>query len=203
MPRKARGSAVCALRRGGDLAGLVPCRDTPMTSTSPATASPSHSLLESIYDELKRMAHQRLRRNQPLTLLDTTALVHETWFRLSQRLGLLEQDRAHFFAYAAQAMRSVVVDAVRERAALRRGGDALHLTLDTQLPVADGDQEILCVHEALLDLEKLDERLARVVELRYFVGLDEMEAAQVMGVSRRTLQRDWSKARALLWEALQ
>ncbi|WP_157971423.1 ECF-type sigma factor [Dyella sp. C9] len=174
-----------------------------MIPTPPLAACTPETLFEAIYDDLKQMAHQRLRRGHALTLLDTTALVHETWFRLSARLGLLQQDRQHFFAYAAQAMRSVVVDAVRERAALRRGGDAVHMTLDTQLPATGGDEQVLRVHEALLDLETLDPRLARVVELRYFVGLDEVEAAEAMGVSRRTLQRDWSKARALLWEALQ
>lgn len=173
-----------------------------MIDSATAPVDPD-ALLGTIYEDLKRMARQRLRKGQPLTLLDTTALVHETWFRLSGKLGLLQEDRAHFFAYAARAMRSVVVDAARERHALRRGGDAPHLTLDTQLPLAHGDEEVLRVHEALDALERLDARLARVVELRYFVGLDEVEAAEVMGVSRRTLQRDWSKARALLWEALQ
>ncbi|WP_430391569.1 ECF-type sigma factor [Dyella sp. 20L07] len=176
-----------------------------MTPTPPAPSDVTRApdaLLAAIYDDLKRMARQRLRKGQPLTVLDTTALVHETWFRVSEKLGLLQDDRAHFFAYAARAMRSVVVDAARERAAQRRGGDVRHVTLDTDLPVAHGDDEVLRVNDALGDLEKRDERLARVVELRYFVGLDEIEAAQVMGVSRRTLQRDWAKARALLWEAL-
>lgn len=160
------------------------------------------ALLPAIYDELKRMARQRLRKGQPLTMLDTTALVHETWFRLASRLGLLQQDRAHFFAYAARAMRSVIVDAARERSAQRRGGDVAHVPLDTRVPEYEADEQVLRVHAALVDLERLDARLARVVELRYFVGLDEVEAAEVMGVSRRTLQRDWTKARALLWEAL-
>lgn len=159
-------------------------------------------LLSSAYDELKRMARQRLRKGQPLTLLDTTALVHETWFRLAGRQSVW-QSHAHFLAYAAQAMRSIVVDAVRERAALRRGGDVMRVTLDTQLQPVDGDEQILRVHEALAALEKLEPRLARVVELRYFVGLDEEATADALGASRRTVQRDWSKARALLWEALQ
>jgi RNA polymerase sigma factor (TIGR02999 family) len=158
-------------------------------------------LVAASYDELKRIAHQRLRRGEALTLLNTTSLVHEAWVRLSGREGAW-QSRAHFLGYAAQAMRSVVVDAVRERSALRRGGDLQQVTLVTDLPPLGGDEEILHVHEALQALDKLDARLARVVELRYFVGLDEVEAAEVLNVSRRTLQRDWIKARALLWEAL-
>jgi len=166
-----------------------------------SVAVPS-DLLSTAYDELKRMAHQRLRKGQPLTLLDTTALVHETWFRLAGREAGWH-DRAHFLAYAAQAMRSIVVDAVRERATLRRGGDLVQVTMSTQLALAQDDEQILRVHEALLDVEKVSPRLARVVELRYFVGLDEEATAEALGTSRRTVQRDWLKARALLWEALQ
>ncbi|WP_239948720.1 ECF-type sigma factor [Dyella terrae] len=166
------------------------------------SAPPSGDLLAETYNELKRMAHQRLRKGEPLTLLNTTSLVHEVWFRLRDRHAVWKDDKAHFFGYAAQAMRSVVVDAARERAALRRGGELRQVTLDTQLPQIDGDAEILRVHEALQDLEKIDARLVRVVELRYFVGLDEVEAADALNVSRRTVQRDWLKARALLWEAM-
>lgn len=166
------------------------------------TEAPRSDLLAETYDELKRMAHQRLRKGEPLTLLDTTALVHEVWFRLAERQAAWKNDKAHFFGYAARAMRSVVVDAARQRAALRRGGDVQHVTMDTQLSPAEGDTEILRVHEALQALEQVEPRLARVVELRYFVGLDEVEAAEALNVSRRTVQRDWMKARALLWEAM-
>jgi len=166
------------------------------------TDAPGSDLLAETYHELKRMAHQRLRKGEPLTLLDTTSLVHEAWFRLAARHAVWKDDKAHFFGYAAQAMRSVVVDAARERATLRRGGDARHVTLDTQPSPADGDAEILRVNEALQDLETMEPRLARVVELRYFVGLDEVETAEALNISRRTVQRDWLKARALLWEAM-
>lgn len=156
-----------------------------------------------LYRELRAMARQRLRRCGHLTLLDTTALVHESWLKLSGRDELDAMDRPHFMAYAASAMRSIVIDYARARLALQRGGGAIHLDIDELPTLAHRDDEYLHVHEALLALEQSDSRLARLVELRYFVGLDEVECAELLGVARRTVQRDWQKARALLWGMLE
>jgi RNA polymerase sigma factor (TIGR02999 family) len=153
-----------------------------------------------LYEDLRRMAHSRLQRSGDLTLLDTTALVHETYLRL-QRAGQVEfVDRKHFLAYAAQVMRTIVIDAVRARRADRRGGDVMHVTLNTEVgeSVAIAGEDVLRVHEALDELAHIDARLGRVVEMRYFGGLSELEIADCLGVTERTVQRDWRKARLLL-----
>jgi RNA polymerase sigma factor (TIGR02999 family) len=153
-----------------------------------------------LYVDLQRLARRQVRDAGHLTLLDTTALVHEAWMRVAGAQGAEFPDRRHFLAYAAQAMRSVVVDAVRARRADRRGGGELHLTLDTavadQLP--QGDEDVLRVHEALGELAQIEPRLAQVVEMRYFAGLREPEIAEALGVTERTVQRDWQKARLFL-----
>lgn len=159
-----------------------------------------------LYAELHRLAHARLRRENGFTLLDTTALVHESWLRLAAGASPAFPDRQHFLGYAARVMRSVVVDLVRARAAERRGGGAEHVTLNTTLMgalgPADGGDEVLRVHEALDDLAAAEPRLAQVVEMRYFAGLNEAEIAQALGVTERTVQRDWAKARLYLAQAL-
>ncbi|MBY0234786.1 MAG: sigma-70 family RNA polymerase sigma factor [Burkholderiaceae bacterium] len=159
-------------------------------------------LEEELYRDLKAMARQRLRRSGPMTLLDTTALVHESWFRLSRRADWAAMGREHFMAYAATAMRSLVVDYARARQAAIRGGQATHLPFDELPTLAHRDEEYLALHEALTDLGRSDPALARLVELRFFVGLEETECAELLGVARRTVQRDWQKARAVLWTLL-
>ncbi len=157
-----------------------------------------------LYDELRRLAGSRLRRSGEMTLLDTTSLVHEAYLRL-QRAGELDfADRKHFLAYAAKVMRSIVIDAVRSRQADRHGGQALHVTLNTAIgdAVATGEDEVLRIHEALQELSGVDERLGQVVEMRYFGGLSESEIADCLGLTERTVQRDWQKARMFLAEAL-
>jgi RNA polymerase sigma factor (TIGR02999 family) len=153
-----------------------------------------------LYTDLQRMARRHVRDAGHMTLLDTTALVHEAWLRLAGGQGAEFPDRRHFLAYAAQAMRSVVIDLVRARQAERRGGGLAHVTLDTavaeQLP--QGDDDVLRVHEALDELAQLEPRLAQVVEMRYFAGLREQEIAEALGVTERTVQRDWQKARLFL-----
>ena len=153
-----------------------------------------------LYDDLRRMAHSRLQRSGDLTLLDTTALVHETYLRLPRSGHVEFSDRKHFLAYAAQALRSVVVDLVRARQAERRGGGQEYLTLNTAIAelTPQGDDAVLRVHEALDELARLEPRLAQVVEMRYFGGLLEQEIAQALGVTERTVQRDWQKARLFL-----
>jgi RNA polymerase sigma factor (TIGR02999 family) len=157
-----------------------------------------------LYADLRRLARSRLRKSGEMTLLDTTALVHESFLRLNGGRALDFPDRHHFLAYAAKVMRAVVVDLVRARLADRRGGEAEHVTLHTT--VVDGkatrQDEVLRVHEALDELAALEPRLAQVVELRYFGGLSEAEVAAALGVTERTVQRDWQKARMFLSLAL-
>jgi RNA polymerase sigma factor (TIGR02999 family) len=156
-----------------------------------------------LYADLQRLARSRMRQAE-FTLLDTTALVHESYLRLQGGQGAAFPDRHHFMAYAAKVMRTVVIDVVRARQAGRRGGGAVEVTMDTGLlgRLAAHDDEVLRVHEALDELAALEPRLAQVVELRYFGGLTEAEIAASLAVTERTVQRDWQKARLLLSMAL-
>lgn len=161
-------------------------------------------LFELLYPELRQAAHRRLQRGPREGGVDTTALVNECYLKLAQREQLSAGDRAHFLSYAAATMRSIIVDAARQAGAERHGGDAEHLPLTTGLvPAApQAAREILELDEALRELAKVDPRLAQVVEMRYFGGLEDMEIAQALGLSRRTVSRDWEKARLLLAHAL-
>ncbi len=162
------------------------------------------ALFAMLYQDLRTLARSRLRRSETITLLDTTSLVHESYMRYLDARELSFADRGKFFAYAASVMRSIVVDEVRKRHAERRGGSAIHVELDTGSigDLAGDDGQIVRVHEALDDLAALDPRLARVVEMRYFAGLSEVEIADALDVTERTVRRDWNKARTLLLEAL-
>ncbi len=161
-------------------------------------------LFNLLYPDLRQMAHSRLRKSGRLTLLDTTGLVHEAYLRLLKAGSLEAGDRAQFMAYAARVMRSVVVDFVRRRAADRRGGDVVHVGLDdTQAGVADPrEREVVRIDEALQELAAIDERLVQVVEMRYFAGMTEDQVADALGLSRRSVARDWEKARLFLATAL-
>ncbi len=162
------------------------------------------ALYARLYPELRRLARARLARSETITLLNTTALVHESYLRYLQARELAFEDRGRFFAYVASVMRSVVVDEVRKRRAARRGGDAAHVELDAELSerLADDRSDLLRVHEALEELAALDARLAQVVEMRYFAGFSEQDIASALGITDRTVRRDWEKARALLYSAL-
>jgi len=155
---------------------------------------------EATYAELKKIARARLHASGPLTQLNTTALVNESYLRLSARAeGLRFPSPGHYYAYAAKVMRSIIVDLVREQQAEQRGGGARRVTLSTTL--ADStpdDDEALHVDEALRALEQVEPRLAQVVEMRYYGGLTEAEIASALGVTDRTVRRDWDKARAIL-----
>lgn len=173
-----------------------------MSPVEPPLQAVEPSLEATLYRELKLLARQRLRRSGPMTLLDTTGLVHESWLKLSRQPDFLGMERSHFMAYAASTMRSIVVDYARARLSQQRGGDITHLPLDELPTLARRDEEYLEVHDALLALQAHEPRLAKLVELRYFVGLEEAECAELLGQARRTVQRDWQKARALLWSLL-
>jgi RNA polymerase sigma factor (TIGR02999 family) len=163
------------------------------------------ALFPSLYNELRRLARSRLAGGGRPTLLDTSALVHEAFMHMQKNGGVQVTDREHFMAYAATTMRNIVIDFVRKRKAERRGGDAEHVTLDTRAAEqigAAGDDEILAVHEALQTLAEVDARLVRVVEMRYFAGLTDLEIASALNVTDRTVRRDWERARLLLAEML-
>ena len=165
-------------------------------------------LFRATYDELRTLAHLRLQRDQRGTLLDTTALVHESYLRFAAARRVRIEDRSHFMNFAARVMRSVVIDFIRERQAERRGGDALRISLTNGADAladpttAGGESEVLRVHDALEDLGKRAPELVRLVEMRYFGGMTEAEVAKALDISERTVRRDWEKARLLLAEAL-
>ena len=157
-----------------------------------------------VYQRLRVIARGQLarggRRGQTL---DTTGLVQEAYLQLVGEHGVDWQDRAHFFAVCARAMRRILVDYARRRLAAKRGGGVADVTLQPDLVAVDTQSElIVAVDEALEGLAMFNERLARVVECRYFAGLTEEETAQALGSSLRTVQRDWMRARAWLLKAL-
>jgi RNA polymerase sigma-70 factor, ECF subfamily len=158
---------------------------------------PSTDELYSIaYDELKRLASV-VRRGDPYTTITTTALVHDAWFKLAGTLGGRYASEAHFKHIVVRAMRQVLVDSARRRRAVKRAG--IHITLDDALAATLGVEErLLGIDEALTRLALLSERQARVVEARYFGGLDVCETARLLNVSEATVQRDWRLARAWL-----
>ena len=152
------------------------------------------------YEDLRGQARAQLRDGGRNTLLNTTVLLHESFLRFQRAGKLAGAERGHFFAYAARVMRSVIVDSVRERQAERRGGNVTELTLNTaissSLPATE--QQMLDVHEALEALEQAEPRLAKVVEMRYFGGYTEIEIADALDLTERTVRRDWDKARMIL-----
>ena len=165
-------------------------------------------LVPLVYDELHRMARAQRRRLASHETLNTTAIVNEAYLKLAcrdrdDRAPEAWQDRIHFFRVAARVMRDVVVDYARRKQSAKRGAGAPHLSLQDvpALPDIQAD-EVLALHEALDHLERIDERQARVVELRYFVGLDIEETAQVLEVSATTIKRDWTSARAWLYRTI-
>lgn len=162
------------------------------------------ALFAAAYAELHGLAQARLRHGGRNTILDTTGLVHESYLRFMRAGALRAEDRRAFFAYASQVMRSVILNSVRERVALKRGGDRQSSEASDPL-AADppgNEQTVLDVHEALKDLEKADPRLAQVAEMRYFGGYSESEIAGALAITERTVQRDWEKARLILAAAL-
>jgi RNA polymerase sigma factor (TIGR02999 family) len=158
-----------------------------------------------VYDELRRIAHQRLRKHRPSQTLNTTALVHEAYLRLVNQAEADWQDRAHFFAVASRSMRFIIIDYVRARTAEKRGGAQDDLPLDdVQLAVADERAaDLLTLNDALEQLAAVNERLSQLVEYRFFGGLTYKEIAEVTGRSVPTVKRDWARARTWLYHALQ
>jgi len=178
----------------------------PDPDAAPSSAALSHEHDErfaALYAELRRIARRESRRHGPQTPLSTTTLLHEAYLNIAGRDGLDFPDEAHFLAYAARAMRGLVIDRVRARAALRRGGDTPITSLDTQTAEAVADPETLtAISAALDDLATIEPELAQVVDLRFFCGFTMAEIAAQRGISERTVQRQWEKARTLLFQAL-
>ena len=160
-------------------------------------------LMPLVYDELRAIAHRRLGVQGRGGTLSTTELVHEAYLKLVDQSQADWRDRAHFLALASLAMRHVLVDRAKARAALKRGGGQRPVSLDEGRVGADDQSEaLLQLEEALERLAAAEPRLARVVECRFFGGLTEEEIAEVLAVTVRTVQRDWAKARMLLRRAL-
>ena len=152
-----------------------------------------------IYGDLRRMARRQMQRERSGNTLQTTALVHEAYLRLVDVKNVHWQDRAHFFAIAGQMMRRILVEAARARGAGKRGGGATRVNLDESIDaVPTRGSELLRLDEALDALAQLDPRKARVIELRFFGGLNAEESAEVLKISTRSVMRDWSLARAWL-----
>ncbi len=151
------------------------------------------------YPELKKIAHARLNRSGLSGSMQTTALVHDSYMKLATGPERHFANRLQFLAYASRTLRSIVIDTIREDRALRRGGDRDLVTLDTAVQEGVGDSvDVEDVNAAMDDLAKLDPALARLVEMRFFGGMTAPEIAEALDISERTVQREWTKARALL-----
>jgi len=153
-----------------------------------------------VYAQLRLIAHRQLQAERPGHTLGTTGLVHETYLKLVDQTRVEWRDRGHFFALAARAMRRILVDYARRYRALRRGGGLQRVAFEEDdAAIAERGETLLALDEALERLAALNERLGQVVECRYFGGLTEEETAEALGVTARTVQRDWAKARGWLY----
>lgn len=169
-----------------------------MPASDSADPEAGERLFASLYQELRRLAERQLRRSAGAPLSPTT-LLHETYLSLAER-AVVFPDHARFMGYAARAMRGLIIDFVRERRALKRGTGFEITQLDTQIPVTPVDTgELTRLSDALDELARRDERLAEVVDLKYFCGFSFADIAALRGASERTVQRDWEKARLFLF----
>ncbi len=156
-------------------------------------------LIPIVYEELRRQAARYLRRERPGHTLQTTALIHEAYLRLIDQKNVRWQNRAHFYAISAQLMRRILVDHARSRQAAKRGGSDIKLPLEEAIIASEGREvDLVALDEALERLAAIDQQQSRVVELRFFSGLSVEETAEVLGVSPRTVKRDWNVAKAWL-----
>lgn len=170
--------------------------EPPASETGPRQADQLFAL---VYDELRRIARSRRRQAGNPATLDTTALINETWLKLAASREAKGYSRAHFLSLAARAMRQVLVDHARRIGAGKRGGGAAVVTLDERIPEMPSEAcEVLALDQALDELEKIDARAARVVQLHFFGGLTFPEIAELEGLNERTIKRDWQAARLVL-----
>ncbi len=163
-----------------------------------------NALMNLVYDELRRQAHRYLQKERVGHTLQTTALVHEAYLKLIQQKSVAWESRTHFFAIAATMMRRILIDYAKTKHRARRGGKQEDLPLENALSIAisDSDFDLLALDEALNRLAEKEEHLAKVVELRFFSGLEVVETAEVLGVSESTIKRDWAMAKAWLHREL-
>lgn len=178
-------------------------RDTdPVTPARGDGGDIDATLQPQVYQRLRELARRQLAGERAAQTLDTTALVHEAWLNLADGAHGFN-DRAHFYAYAATAMRHILVDHARRRMARKRGGNEAPLDLDAvEIPGEHAAAEMLALNEALDRLDALEPRLARVVELRFFAGLSVEETAEALGIVARSVVRDWARARVFLQQAI-
>jgi RNA polymerase sigma factor (TIGR02999 family) len=179
-------------------------RTDPNTTATPLNDALA-PLVPLVYEDLRRIARRQLLGERTGHTLTTTALVHESYLKLSEQTRAVFRDRTHFLAVASQAMRRILIDYARQHRAKRRGGDQVRVNLDD----VDGgaatthSETLLALQDALERLEQLDPRQCRVVECRFFGGMTEEETAAALGVTDRTVRRDWIKAKAWLYAELQ
>lgn len=173
--------------------------------SSAGDAAAFDRLIAVVYDDLRRIAHRRLTAEAAGHTLGTTAVVHEAYLQLVNQATATWRDRAHFFAVASRVIRNVLVDYARARQTEKRGGDAIRIPLQDDLDGKHGADvvDLLTLEEALKQLSSHDPRLERIVELRFFGGMTMRDTAEALGVSLRTAERDWQRARAYLYQALQ
>jgi len=161
-------------------------------------------LLPLVYDELRKLAAHKMAQQPPGQTLQATALVHEAWLKLVGSGKERWESRRHFFSAAAEAMRHILIDRARKRLSIRHGGGQQRLDIDDVEVAAPAEHEtVLALNEALGDFEKLDPAKAEVVKLKFFVGLTDREAAEILGLSERTIERYWSYAQAWLFDRIQ
>jgi RNA polymerase sigma factor (TIGR02999 family) len=189
---------LCWSRRSGG------CALTWANVKSPQNTTSVDETVALAYQELRAIAHLRLMARGPAGTLSTTALVHEAYLKLVDQSPGGMRDRAHLLALASLAMRHVLIDRARERSTVKRGGERRRITLDeAELSIDEEPEVLLQLNDALDRLAAFEPRLARVVECRFFGGLTELETADALGLTVRTVQRDWVKARVLLRRALE
>jgi RNA polymerase sigma-70 factor (ECF subfamily) len=175
-----------------------------LKSWSSGDRAAAEQVLPLVYEELRRIAARQLRRERDAHTLQATAIVHEAYLRLSGQAGLEWPSRAHFFAFAAHLIRRILVDHARHRNRAKRGGLADKITLVEAVdPALERSPDLVALDDALSGLEKVDPRKAAVVELKFFAGLTLDEIAEQIGVSSETVSREWRRARAWLYSALQ
>jgi len=169
-----------------------------LNSCAPDNPRAAEELLPLVYEELRRLAAAKMAREKPGQTIQATALVHEAWLCLTNNDGTHYKDRQHFFRTAAEVMRRILVDRARRRKTVKHGGGQQRVELDAiQIP-AENDDLLLSVNESLEELAKTDPEKAEVVKLRFFVGLTEVETADLLGASPRTVRRHWTYAKAWL-----
>ena len=181
----------------------MPADDAPSAALPPRASRPSDALFTTLYGELHRLARREAARAGPGAAVSATTLLHEAYLDMAQRNALEFSDRGHFLASAARAMRTVVIDRARAGAAQKRGGGLDITSLDTQTAEAVAEPALLSdIGAALDELAEVEPELANVVDLKFFCGFGVAEIAAMHGVSERTVQRQWEKARLLLFRAL-